>query len=60
MDVSLPRMSGDHINRRGSAIAMLLVLAAALQLAAGVGTGTGSAAGTAGADRSATSWSPCT
>jgi hypothetical protein len=37
MDVSLPRMSGDHLDRRGSALAMLLVLAAALQLSAGTG-----------------------
>lgn len=37
MDISLPRVSGHHIDRGGSAIAMLLVLAAVLQLAAGVG-----------------------
>lgn len=37
MDVSLPRVSGHHLDRRGSEIAMLLVLAAVLQLAAGVG-----------------------
>lgn len=37
MDVSLPRLSSDHIQRRGTAITMLLILGAALQLAAGVG-----------------------
>jgi hypothetical protein len=37
MDISLPHVTGDHINRRGTELAMLLVLAAVLQLAAGVG-----------------------
>jgi hypothetical protein len=37
MHVSLPHVTGDHISRRGTELAMLLVLAAALQLAAGVG-----------------------
>ena len=37
MDVSLPRVSGHHLDRRKSEIAMLLVLAAVLQLSAGVG-----------------------
>ena len=37
MDVPLPRLSSHHIQRRRTAITMLLVLAAALQLAAGVG-----------------------
>jgi hypothetical protein len=37
MRVSLPHVSGDHIERRGTALAMLLVLAVVLDLAAGVG-----------------------
>jgi hypothetical protein len=37
MDISLPHVSGDHMERRGTELAMLMVLAAALQLAAGVG-----------------------
>lgn len=37
MEVSLPRLSSDHIQRRGSALAMLMALAAVLQLAAGTG-----------------------
>lgn len=37
MRISLPGLSGDIINRRGSAIALLLLLAVVLQLAAGVG-----------------------
>lgn len=37
MDVSLPHVSGDHMERRGTELAMLMVLAAVLQLAAGVG-----------------------
>jgi hypothetical protein len=37
MHLELPRLSGHHLDRRGSALASLLVLAAVLQLAAGVG-----------------------
>ncbi len=37
MHISLPSVTGHHIERRGSALAMLLLLAAALQLAAGAG-----------------------
>jgi hypothetical protein len=37
VDISLPRLSSDHIRRRRTAITMLLALAAALQLAAGAG-----------------------
>jgi hypothetical protein len=37
MQISLPGLSGSHIQRRGAALALLLALAAALQLAAGVG-----------------------
>jgi hypothetical protein len=37
MNISLPCVSGHHIERRWTALAMLLVVAAALQLAAGVG-----------------------
>jgi hypothetical protein len=37
MHISLPHVSGDHIGRRGTELAMLLVLAAVLQLAAGIG-----------------------
>ena len=37
MHVSLSRLWGDHIQRRGSALALLMALAALLQLAAGVG-----------------------
>lgn len=37
MQVALPHVTGDHIDRRGSELTMLLVLAAVLQLAAGVG-----------------------
>jgi len=37
MQISLPRLSGDHIQRRGAALAMLLGLAAVLQAAAAVG-----------------------
>ena len=37
MPVSLARVSSNHIERRGTAMALLLVLAAALDLAAGTG-----------------------
>ena len=37
MRVSLPRVRGAHIERRGTALALLLVLAAVLDLAAGTG-----------------------
>jgi hypothetical protein len=37
MHISLPHLSGDYIERRGSELTMLLVLAALLQLAAGAG-----------------------
>src|SRR5438105_10754419 len=37
MHISLPRVTGHHIERRWTALAMLLVVAATLQLAAGVG-----------------------
>lgn len=37
MQISLPSVTGDHIERRGSALAMLMTAAAVLQLAAGAG-----------------------
>jgi len=37
VQISLPSVTGDHIERRGSALAMLMTAAAVLQLAAGAG-----------------------
>ncbi len=37
MQISVPHVTGHHIDRRGSELTMLLVLAAVLDLAAGVG-----------------------